>query len=141
MKHRIVIMLSMACCLLLAACAHEPEDTPAGALYRHYAGRQELKVAQVCGLKLCDTVRVDVVMLQAGSDDDWRAMMDEFAIADSVGVSSWLGDTLQPAERVAWTGEPVLRVVASPQLKTIGLYRLESEVQYDALIDYQLNNM
>lgn len=112
-----------------------------GELYKRYASRPELTVAQVSGFKLCDTVRVDVVLLQADNEKVWQQMVKEFDIAGNDGVTSWLGDTKQPANRVKWTGRPVLRVVASHKKQTIGLYLLNNETQYDALMDYQLNAM
>ena len=112
-----------------------------GELYKRYASRPELTVAQVSGFKLCDTVRVDVVLLQADNEKVWQQMVKEFNIAGNDGVTSWLGDTKQPANRVKWTGRPVLRVVASHTKQTIGLYLLNNETQYDALMDYQLNAM
>lgn len=112
-----------------------------GELYKRYASRPELKVAQVSGFKLCDTVRVDVVLLQADNEKVWQQMVKEFNIAGNDGVTSWLGDTKQPANRVKWTGRPILRVVASHKKQTIGLYLLNNETQYDALMDYQLNAM
>lgn len=112
-----------------------------GELYKRYASRPELTVAQVSGFKLCDTVRVDVVLLQADNEKVWQQMVKEFNIAGNDGVTSWLGDTKQPANRVKWTGRPILRVVASHKKQTIGLYLLNNETQYDALMDYQLNAM
>ena len=63
-------------------------------LYKSYASRQHLTVAQVSGFMLNESVRVDVVM-----------------------------------------------VVASHERRTVAFYRINTEAQYDALLDYQLNNM
>lgn len=97
-----------------------------------------MTVAQVGGFKLCDTVRVDVVMLQAEVEQSWLQLTEEFNIRGEEGMVSWLGDIDNPALRTMWTGEPVMRVIASPDKRTIGFYRIETEAQYDALIDYQL---
>ena len=52
---------------------------------------------------------------------------------------SWLASPTNPVQRVKWTGKPVLRVIASHKRHTIGIYRIDNELQYEALIDYQLN--
>jgi hypothetical protein len=122
---------------LLAGCSRQ-EAPLADALYHHYAARQDMTVAQVGGFKLCDTVRVDVVMLQAEVEQSWLQLTEEFNIRGEEGMVSWLGDIDNPALRTKWTGEPVMRVIALPDKRTIGFYRIETEAQYDALIDYQL---
>lgn len=134
MKKVLPILLSLA---LFAGCARQ-EMPPAGALYHHYAARQDLRVAQVGGFKLCDTVRVDVVMLQAEDEQAWLRLAEEFNVRGEEGTVSWLGETDNPALRTRWTGAPVMRVIASPGKRTIGFYRIDTEAQYDALIDYQL---
>ena len=138
MKRLYILLLPL---VLLLSCTGEPEEVAVDALYQSYASRQELKVAKVSGLKLCDTVRIDVVLLQAEDEAAWRQMSVEFGLRDTTGITSWLGDTLDPAQRTAWDGQPVVRVIASHERQTIGLYRIENEAQYDALIDYQLNHI
>ena len=134
MKKVLYILLPLA---LLMGCARQ-ERQPECALYRHYAVQQELKVAQVNGFKLNDTVRVDVVMLQAESEQAWQRLTEEFDIRCEEGKVSWIGKIDTPALRTQWTGNPVMRVIASYSRSTIGFYRIETEAQYDALIDYQL---
>lgn len=131
--NRILIILMMLLPLPLLA---------QGKVYKTYASRPDLTVAQVSGFKLNDTARVDVVIIQADNDGAWRALAVEFQVKDAdKGVSSWLGDMEQPARRTRWTGAPALRVVASPARRTIALYLLQDEGTYDALVDYQLNAM
>ena len=110
-------------------------------LYKRYASRQELTVAQVSGFKLNESERVDVVIVVADDEAAWQKLTQELNIKGEDGVVSWLGDIGKPAQRVKWTGAPVLRVVASHTRRTVAFYRLNTEAQYDALLDYQLNNM
>lgn len=110
-------------------------------LYKRYASRQDLTVAQVSGFKLSENERVDVVIVVADNEAAWQKLTVELNIKGSDGMVSWLGDVNKPAQRVKWTGAPVLRVVASPARRTIAFYRVNTEAQYDALLDYQLNNM
>lgn len=110
-------------------------------LYKSYASRQDLTVAQVSGFKLNESERVDVVIVVADNDAAWQQLTKELSIKGEDGVVSWLGDTQKPAMRVKWTGAPVLRVVASHSRRTLAFYRVNTEAQYDALLDYQLNNM
>lgn len=110
-------------------------------LYKSYASRQNLTVAQVSGFKLSENERVDVVIVVADNEAAWQKLTVELNIKGSDGMVSWLGNVNKPALRVKWTGAPVLRVVASPARRTIAFYRVNTEAQYDALLDYQLNNM
>lgn len=110
-------------------------------LYKRFASRQELSVAQVNGFKLNESQRVDVVLVVADDDAAWRKLTRELNIKGEEGAVSWLGDLKNPAQRVKWTGTSVFRVVASHARRTVAFYRLDTEAQYDALLDYQLNNM
>ena len=110
-------------------------------LYKRYASRQELNVAQVSGFKLSESQRVDVVLVVADNEAAWQKLTKELNIKGDDGVVSWLGDPKNPAQRVKWTGTTVLRVVASHTRRTVAFYRINTEAQYDALLDYQLNNM
>ena len=129
---RLIIILMM---LLPIAALSQNE------LYKRYASRQELTVAQVSGFKLSESERVDVVLIVADDDAAWQRLTKELNIKGEEGSVSWLGDIKNPAQRVKWTGAPVLRVVASHTRRTVALYRVNTEAQYDALLDYQLNNM
>jgi hypothetical protein len=112
-----------------------------GQLYKQYASRPGLTVAEVEGFKLNDSVGVDVVMLQAESDEAWQQLCREFDLRGTETVVSWLGNLQKPTQRVKWTGRPVMRVVASHKRHTIAFYRLDNERQYDALVDYQMQGM
>lgn len=122
---------------LLGGCSPEPAG---GELYRRFADRQGLTVAEVVDFELEKGVSVDVVMLCADNDTLWQQLKAEFDIRGEEGTVSWLGDTRNPSVRTEWKGEPVLRVVASHARRTVGFYRIENETQYDALIDYQLRS-
>ena len=110
-------------------------------LYKRYASRQELTVAQVSGFKLNDSVRVDVVLVVADNEAAWQRLKQELDIRGDEGVTSWLGELKQPSRRARWNGRPLLRVVASHARHTVGFYRLDTEKQYDALIEYQIKKM
>lgn len=124
--------------MLMVACSPEPDE---GSLYHRYADRKGLTVAEVDGFSLNDSVHVDVVMLQAESDEEWQSLCNEFDIRGDEGTVSWLGETDNPSIRTEWDGGAVVRVIASHPRHTIGFYRIDNEVQYDALIDYQLNRL
>ncbi len=132
------ILYLIAPLMLMAACTSGPAE---GSLYHRYADRKGLSVAEVDGFMLCDTVRIDVVMLQAESDTVWLQLTEEFDIRGEEGSVSWLGEVENPSLRTTWDGEPVMRVIASHDKQTIGFYRIECEQQFDALIDYQLNKL
>ena len=140
-KMRQLILIILLPLALLTGCSRQTETPPEGMLYQHYAARQELKVAQLNGFKLCDTVRVDVVMLQADDEQAWQQLAEEFDIRGDEGTVSWLGEPDNPAVRTQWNGKSVMRVIASHDKRTIGFYRLDNELQYDALIDYQIEKI
>ncbi len=112
-----------------------------GELYKQYASRNDLTVAQVSGFKLNDSVRVDVVLVVADNNAAWRQLLKELGVDTGEGVDSWLGTINQPSRRTRWNGKPVQRVVVSHSRHTVGFYRIDNETQYDALIDYQLDKM
>ena len=112
-----------------------------GELYKRYASRTDLTVAQVSGFKLNENVRVDVVLVVADNDAAWKQLKKELGVKNDNGVESWLGMMAQPSQRTRWTGQTVLRVVVSHSRRTVGFYRLDNEKQYDALLDYQLEKM
>ena len=131
MKRLIIILM-----MLLPIAAMAQND-----LYKRYASRQELNVAQVSGFKLSESQRVDVVLVVADNEAAWQKLTKELNIKGDDGVVSWLGDPKNPAQRVKWTGTTVLRVVASHARRTVAFYRLDNETQYDALVDYQLERI
>lgn len=112
-----------------------------GELYKRYATRADLSVAQVSGFRLNDTVRVDVLLIVADDDGAWQRLKKEFKIDGKEGVESWLGNVRQPMQRERWSGAPVLRAVASHSRRTLAFYHIGNEAQYDALLDYQLEKM
>lgn len=114
--------------------------TAQSSLYNRYASRADLSVAQVSGFRLNDSVRVDVVLLVADNSAAWNQLKAELDIRYDEGVTSWLAPLSEPAKRARWDGSPRLRCIANPTRRTVGFYRIDNKAQYDALLDYQLNN-
>lgn len=133
-----IVFIILLPLLVLAGCSREAKESAVSDLYRNYAERQDLKVAQVSGFKLSDTVRVDVVLMEADGENAWQQLKQEFNIQGEEGTVSWLGETDNPAIRTQWTGAPVMRVIASLDNHSVGIYRIDNEAQYDAIVDYQL---
>lgn len=124
--------------LAFLSCSREVEEVP---LYRQYAARQDLTVAQVKGFQLCDTVKTDVVILVADDSAAWQSLKTEFDIRTTEGITSWMGDIDEPAKRVKRSVRPAWRAMAVHADRTIAFYRIDSEEQYEALIDYQLEEL
>ena len=129
-----ILLLSLA----FLSCSHEVEEMP---LYRQYAARQDLTVAQVKGFQLCDTVKTDVVILVADDSTAWAGLKEEFDIRTAEGITSWMGDIDKPAKRVKRNVRPAWRAMAVHADRTIAFYRIDSEEQYEALLDYQMNEL
>ena len=138
MKRLLHILLPAVCCLLTFACSREVEETP---LYQKYAVRSDLTVAQVTGFHLNDTVKTDVVILVADDSTAWAGLKEEFDIRTSEGVTSWMGDIDKPAKRVKRNARPAWRAMAVHADRTIAFYRIDTEKQREALLDYQLSNI
>ncbi len=138
MKRLLHILLPTVCCLLTFACSNEVEETP---LYQKYAVRSDLTVAQVKGFQLCDTVKTDVVILVADDSTVWQGLKEEFDIRTEAGVTSWMGDIEQPAQRVKRSVRPAWRAMAVHADRTIAFYRIDTEEQREALLDYQMNTI
>lgn len=135
MKRILYILMPL---LLLVGCSREEATAP---LYQQYAARKNLTVAQVGGFQLCDTVKTDVVIIVADDSVAWQGMKEEFDIRTSEGVTSWMGDIDHPARRVKRNVRPAWRAMAVHEDRTIAFYRIDSEEQYEALLDYQLNKL
>jgi hypothetical protein len=138
MKRLLHILLPAVCCLLTFACSREVEETP---LYQKYAVRSDLTVAQVTGFLLNDTVKTDVVILVADDSVAWQQMKEEFDIRTSEGVTTWMGNTDHPEQRVKRSERPAWRAMAVHADKTIAFYCIENDIQYEALLDYQMNEL
>lgn len=124
--------------LLLASCSREEVVTP---LYQQYAARKNLTVAQVSGFQLNDTVTVDVVILVADDSAAWQSLKTEFDIRTSEGITSWMGDIDEPANRVKRSVRPAWRAMAVHADRTVAFYRIDTEAQRQALLDYQMNTI
>lgn len=133
MKRLLYILLM----ILLASCSREEVETP---LYQQYAARKDLTVAQVTGFQLCDTVKVDVVILVADDTAAWHGLKEEFDIRTLEGVTSWMGNIDHPQQRVKRSERPAWRAMAVHDDRTIAFFRIENKTQYQALLDYQLQS-
>lgn len=122
----------------IVGCSREVGTVP---LYQRYAARTDLTVAQVKGFHLCDTVKVDVVILVADDSVAWQGLKEELDIRTSEGVTSWMGDIDKPAKRVKRSVRPAWRAMAVHDDRTIAFYRIDTEEQRQALMDYQLDNL
>ena len=132
MKRLLLILLP----LLLTACSHEETELP---LYQRFAPRTDLTVAQVKGFQIGDTVKTDVVILVADDSAAWQGLKEEFNIRTSEGVTSWMGDIDNPARRVKRAVRPAWRAMAVHADRTVAFYRVDTEAQRQALLDYQMN--
>lgn len=124
--------------ILLSACSREVEEEP---LYQEYAARQDLAVAQVKGFRLNDSLKVDVVILVADDSAAWNRLKAELNIRTSEGVTSWRGDMDHPQQRVKRGTYPMWRVMAVHDERTVAFYRVESQAQFDALRNYQMDKL
>lgn len=135
MKRLLFILLPVLLCM---GCSREEIETP---LYQQYASRQDLTVAQVSGFHLNDTVKVDVVILVADDTTAWQNLKEEFDIRTAEGVTTWMGDIDHPSQRVMRNIRPAWRAMAVHSDMTIAFYRVDSEEQRQALLEYQLNKI
>ena len=120
---------------LAVACSREADELP---LYQRYAPRQDLTVAQVKGFQIGDTVKTDVVLLVADDSAAWAELKAEFDIRTSEGVTSWMGDIDEPSRRVKRAIRPAWRAMAVHADRTVAFYRIDTEAQRQALMDYQM---
>ena len=134
MKRLLLILLS----LLLSACSHEADELP---LYQRYAPRTDLTVAQVKGFQIGDTLKTDVVLLVADDSAAWVELKAELDIRTSEGVTSWMGDIDEPARRVKRAVRPAWRAMAVHADRTVAFYRVDTEAQRQALLDYQMKTI
>lgn len=124
--------------LAFLSCSREVEETP---LYQKYAVRTNLTVAQVTGFHLNDSVKTDVVILVADDSAAWAGLKEEFDIRTSEGITTWMGNTDHPEQRVKRSVRPAWRAMAVHEERTIAFYRIDTEEQREALMDYQMNKL
>lgn len=124
--------------MLLVGCNREEATAP---LYQQYAAHKNLTVAQVFGFQLCDTVKTDVVILVADDSAAWQGLKEEFDIRTSEGVTSWMGAIDHPEQRVKRDIRPAWRAMAVHEEMTIAFYHIEDDIHYEALLDYQMNEL
>ena len=136
---RILYILCMT--LVFAGCDTSDLRPLTSDLYQRYASRQNLTVAQVSGFQLCDTVKTDVVLLVADDSATWAELKAEFDIRTSEGVTSWMGDIDEPTRRVKRAVRPAWRAMAVHADRTLAFYRIDTEAQRQAQLDYQLDNL
>lgn len=122
----------------IVGCSREVGTVP---LYQRYAARTDLTVAQVKGFQIGDTLKTDVVLLVADDSAAWAGLKAEFDIRTSEGVTSWMGDIDEPARRVGRAVRPAWRAMAVHADRTVAFYRVDTEAQRQALLDYQLDNL
>ncbi len=134
MKRLLLILMP----LMLLACSDEETELP---LYQRYADSKDLTVAQVKGFQLGDTLKTDVVLLVADDSAAWAELKAEFDIRTSEGVTSWMGDIDEPARRVKRAVRPAWRAMAVHADRTVAFYRIDTEAQRQALLDYQMNTI
>ena len=134
MKRLLLIMLLP----LAVACSREADELP---LYQRYADSKDLTVAQVKGFQIGDTVKTDVVLLVADDSAAWAELKAEFDIRTSEGVTSWMGDIDEPARRVKRAVRPAWRAMAVHADRTVAFYRVDTEAQRQALMDYQMKTI
>ncbi len=135
MKRLLYILIPL---MLLVGCNREEATAP---LYQQYAARKNLTVAQVFGFQLCDTVKTDVVILVADDSAAWQGLKEEFDIRTSEGVTSWMGNIDHPEQRVKRDIRPAWRAMAVHEEMTIAFYRIEDDIHYEALLDYQMDKL
>ena len=123
---------------LLLACSREEAETP---LYQRFAARTDLTAAQVIGFQLNDSVKTDVIILVADDTTAWNRLKTEFDIRSSEGVTSWMGNIDNPDQRARSRQWPAWRTMAVHAERTIAFYRVDSDEQYEALLDYQLKKL
>ena len=123
---------------LAVACSREADELP---LYQRYADSKNLTVAQVKGFQIGDTLKTDVVLLVADDSAAWAELKAEFDIRTSEGVTSWMGDIDEPARRVKRAVRPAWRAMAVHADRTVAFYRIDTEAQRQALLDYQMNTI
>ena len=133
MKRLMYLVLSLA--LVVCSCSREADEDP---LYLEYALRQDITAAQLNGFRLNDSVKVDVVILVADDSASWQRMKEEFDIRTSEGVTSWLGDIVNPKERVKRSEVPLWRAMAVHDDRTIAFYRVATAEEFEALREYQI---
>lgn len=127
----------------MVSCTSKVDESPAAdtELYQHFANRQGLAVAQVRGFRLNDTVKIDVVVIEADDSAAWHELKKQLDIRTDKGVTSWLGKIDHPEQRTTHGDTPLWRAIAVHDERTVALYHMKNENQFAALREYQMKQI
>ena len=144
MKRLLTILLIVVFAVSASAASAPPQTKPhqgRQAVYNRYSAQPDLSVAKIDGFKLNDTVKVDVLILVADNAAAWDKLCQVFDIRSQSSVSTWTGKGDHPETRVKWQGKPSCKVIASPARRTLCMYYIDNETEYESLMDYQMDLM
>lgn len=133
---RAVLLCLLVCGCL--SCGSDREECAADLLYRQFASREGMLVAQLEGMQLNDSVKVDVVILEADDEAHWQELCREFDIRNQSGVVSWVAEPAAPQKSIRYEGGACCKVIASPARRTICFYQLPDSIHYESLMDYRM---
>lgn len=136
-----MLVLTVLCASAATAPSQSTPRHGRKAVYDRYASRPDLAVGSIDGFKLNDSVKVDVLIIVADNDAAWQKLCTEFDIRTQRGVTTWTGQNDHPESRTKWLGKPACKVIASPARRTVCMYYINNEAEYESLMDYQMNLM
>lgn len=76
----LVLTIASVAVLLFKYWPRTTSDNECSALYRRYLDRDGIQASYIQGKAVCDTLRVDVTLLQATSPSGWQQLCNDFNI-------------------------------------------------------------
>ena len=135
MKRLWIITLAALVVILGAITAWRlrPASPPADSLYGRYSQRSDVRVGLLHDFALGDSLKVDVVTIEAHDSAGWRWMQDEFDIYESSDRT-----TDNRRRLLAWAADSGRYIFCLPERMSLCIVEAADSVQLRAITQYHI---
>lgn len=161
----LVLTIASVAVLLFKYWPRTTSDNECSALYRRYLDRDGIQASYIQGKAVCDTLRVDVTLLQATSPSGWQQLCNDFNIPtpDSSALallqdgnpditlsilpphfsdpSQEETHTPDPSQEGRRTSDMMLLAASSHTLRCVSVFHITTPQQFDALVGHHIDQL
>ena len=149
----ITLIAMTAAVLLLSASRYAVRTVPDGqcsTLYHRYAREAGVETTFIKQMRLNDTVRVDLTLLQASDSAAWARLEADFDLPQPTAQMQALADSgadgivlaLQPSDGGPFAPDDTLQVVAASRaLRCVSVFHVCTEAQFNAIVDKHIDEL
>lgn len=151
----LVLTIASVAVLLFKYWPRTTSDNECSALYRRYLDRDGIQASYIQGKAVCDTLRVDVTLLQATSPSGWQQLCNDFNIPtpDSsalallqdgnpdITLSILPPHFSDPSQEGRRTSDMMLLAASSHTLRCVSVFHITTPQQFDALVGHHIDQL